>query len=431
VNPSFKFRLLLLLSTLASGVSLLYMHQIQGPWIHYLDRARGEVIDPMGDLYPPWIGARELLLHRRNPYLPEVTHEIQMAFYGHPIRQIYSQVGPLVINEQRFVYPVYTVFVMAPIIWMGFADVRTYAPFALGLMTSLSVLIYLDLLRWRPPWEVVTALVLFTLSSPQVVQGLRLEQLALLVSFLLSLGAWCVTRQHYKTAGVLLALSTIKPQIALLPLCWFVIWAVGDWTKRWRLAASFIFTVTGLLVASEVLLPGWMRYFLINIAAYRKYAPIWGLLPLALGNTVGTIVGSCLVLALLHYAWRNRKEPAHSRQFATVFAAFLMGTLLVFPLFIPFNQVLLILPALLLIQDWQALPRFSRLVFTATISWPWISSSLLLMIRPRVDSPHRLPLLPTFLGLFLPILLPLLLMTRRSKTAEPLLSAPDLSAASL
>jgi len=34
----------------------------------------------MGDLYSPWMGTRELILHHRNPYGPEVTHEIQMAF---------------------------------------------------------------------------------------------------------------------------------------------------------------------------------------------------------------------------------------------------------------------------------------------------------------------------------------------------------------
>ncbi len=29
----------------------------------------------MGDLYPRWVGARELLLHQRNPYSEEISHE--------------------------------------------------------------------------------------------------------------------------------------------------------------------------------------------------------------------------------------------------------------------------------------------------------------------------------------------------------------------
>src|SRR4030081_1704514 len=37
------------------------------------------------DLYPRWLGARELLLHHRNPYSHEVTVEIQQGFYGRPL----------------------------------------------------------------------------------------------------------------------------------------------------------------------------------------------------------------------------------------------------------------------------------------------------------------------------------------------------------
>src|SRR5258708_24266218 len=36
----------------------------------------------LSDLYPRWLGARELLLHGRDPYSAEVTREIQAGFYG-------------------------------------------------------------------------------------------------------------------------------------------------------------------------------------------------------------------------------------------------------------------------------------------------------------------------------------------------------------
>jgi hypothetical protein len=109
-----------------------------------------------------------------------------------------------------------------------------------------------------------------------------------------------------------------------------------------------------------------------------------------------------------------------SPQFVFILAAFFMATVLTFPLFTPFNQVLLILPAMLLMQEWKSLPRFSRLVFIVSVSWPWIVSLvLLLLLRPSLDSSNRLPLLPSFLVLFFPLLLPLLLMTRRSEIAMP------------
>jgi hypothetical protein len=280
-------------------------------------------------------------------------------------------------------------------------------------LTALHVFFALKLLRWRLRWEAIAALVLFTLSSPQIVQGLRFEQLALIVACLLACGAWCVTRNHLAAAGVLLAISTIKPQLTILPLCCFGIWAAGDWRKRWRLPLIFALTLAALIGAGELLLPGWTVDFVAGVAAYRRYFPTSSLLRLLLGDIIGEILAGIIVVVLFVFAWRNRKEAGDSRQFATVLAAFLIGAILALPLFTPFNQVLLILPTMMLLQDWQALPRLSRVVFIAVTSWPWIISASLLLYPPRVDSPSQIPLMPSFLVSFVPVLLPLLLMTRR------------------
>lgn len=420
-----KPRIWLVLSIFAAAISWLYAVKVLQPWNQHRAEVQEGIKAQMGDLYSPWVGTRELLLHRRNPYGPEVSREIQMAFYGHAVNQTNPESGISVINEQRFAYPVYTVFLLAPAVYADFADLRRWARFVLGSLTAVTVLLFLNILHWRLPWESVTALALFILSSPQIVQGLRFEQLALLAAFLLTAGAWCVSRHHLKTAGALLALSTIKPQMAFFPLCWFVVWSVGDWPRRWPLVASFIATMAALFTAGEVLLPGWFGYFLSGIAAYRKYAPTSSLPRVALGDTLGEILGGVLILALLLFAWRNRKVGSGSQQFPAILAVFLMGTILAFPLFAPFNQVLLILPAMLLLRDWKGLPRFSRLVFVVSISWPWIFSCLLLIFPPRLDSPNQMPLLPSFLVLFFPLLLPLLLMTRRNKALSPL-EATDL-----
>lgn len=423
-----KNRLWLVLSLFAAGIALLYAMKVLGPW----DKHWGEVHDgikvQMGDLYSPWDGARELLLHRRNPYGPEVSHEIQSVFYGHAISQTYGGPPAVVTNEQRFAYPVYVVFLLAPTVYADFEHVvRPWAEFAFGILTVISVLLCLDILRWRLPWEAVMAVALFTLSSPQILQGLRFEQLALVVGFLLIASAWCVSRHHLATAGILLAVSTMKPQMVVLPLCWFAIWAAGDWSKRWRLPASFIATMAVLVAAGELLLPGWTGYFLAGLAAYRRYARPTSTLQMALGDTLGEVVGGIIILVLLALAWRNRKDAGDSSQFAALLAAFLMGDLLAFPLFTPFNQALLILPVMLLLHDWKTLRRFSKLVFVICISWPWVVSTVLLLFPPHVDSASPLPLLPSFLVPFMPLILPLLLMTRRRQPTD--LPATDLNLA--
>jgi hypothetical protein len=420
-------RLWLLLGLCVAGISWLYVHHILGPWNSRRRLKNGFVIDQISDLYSPWVGTRELLLHRQNPYGPEVSHEIQRAFYGHIIDQRYDQPNTNIVDEQRFAYPVYEILLTAPLVYTDFDKVRRWAPFFLGALVALNVLVSLSILRWKLCWETVAALVLFIVSSPQISQALRLQQLAIVDAYLLMAAAWCVSKNRLVAGGALLAASTIKPQMALFPLCWFAIWSAGDWRRRWRVPACLLATLAALVAAGELLLPGWLGYFLAGLAAYRRYALPTSLLQMALGDAFGEFVGGIIILGMLAFAWRNRKAAGDSRQFISVLAAFLMGDLLAFPLFTAFNQLLLILPVLLLLRDWNTLRHFPKLVFVICISWPWVVSAVLLLLPRHVDSPSQLPLLPFFLVPFMPLILPLLLMTRRRQTTD--LPDTDLSLA--
>ena len=407
-----RFRFWLLLSLLAGGTACLYMSRILGPWEHYIDVKSGKLKAQMGDLYPRWVGTRELLLHGRNPYSPEVSHEIQMAFYGHAIDQQYGP-GMPVIDEQRFVYPVYVVFLLAPVVYLEFSQVQILAAILFGVLTAISVILWMEVLRWRPPKALVLAIALFVLSSPQIVQGLRLRQLGLVVAFLLAVSAWCIVRNHLAIAGMLIAISTIKPQMVVLPLAWFLLWAANAWSKRWPLLAGFGATLAALTGLGEFVLPGWPRYFVDGLIAYRKYFPTTSLLCLALGNWVGGVLTGIAIVALFALAWRNRRVGASSAEFVHTLAAFLIGAAVILPLFQPFNQVLLLLPVTMVVRDWPSLSRLGRRIFAAVVVWPWIVSLMLLLVfHPRVDSTDRVPLLPSVMTLFVPFLLLLLLATR-------------------
>ncbi len=420
VQMQMNVRLWLLLSLLASATSCLYMFRILLPWEYYIDVAHGPLKAQMGDLYPRWVGTRELLLHGRNPYGPEVSHEIQMAFYGHVINQTYGQPGVDVIDEQRFVYPIYVVFLLAPTAWVGFSQLQMWTPVIFAMLTAISVPLWLSVLRWRPPRVLVAAIALFVLSSPQIVQGLRLHQLGLVVAFLLALSAWCIARNHLAIAGVLLAVSTVKPQMVVLPLAWFLLWGVSAWPRRWPLLAGFGITLATLVGLGELILPGWPRYFVDGLIAYRNYFPTTSLLCLALGAWVGGALSGIVMIGLLMLAWRNRQVDAVSPEFVQTLAAVFVGATVVLPLFQPFNQVLLLLPAMTILRDWAALPRLGRRVFSLIVAWPWITSLVLLLLHPRLDSTDRVPLLPSTMVLFVPFLLLLLLATKSNRTNEQL-----------
>ncbi len=408
-----KYSLLwLALSLCFSVTAWLYADRILGPWTDARDLQAEGLKAKMGDLYPRWVGTRELLIHGRNPYSPEVSHEI----LGHIVTQ--EDASGRVIDEQRFVYPIYVVFLMAPTIYMDFATVQSWAPFVLGAFAVLTVLCSVGILNWRVPWTTGAALILFTLSSPQIVQGMRHQQLALVVACLLTSGAWLVHKGQLGMAGVLLAFSTIKPQMALLPLIWFILWASGEWRTRWRLLAGFGVTLALLIGAGELLVSGWLRDFFAALAAYRRYFPTSSLPRLLLGDRIGIALSCIIVIWLLVFGWKNRKTSCDSWEFAWVFAMFLMGTVLAFPLFTPFNQALLILPAILLVREWATIPKLGRIVFIAFVSWPGITSIAILLSHPPLSAASQLPLLPALGEIAVPLLLPVLLFVRRTTTGE-------------
>ena len=401
----------------ACAISWTYMHRILLPWEHYIDVERGSVKEPMGDLYPRWVGTRELLLHGLNPYGAEVSHEIQIAFYGHPIEQSYDKPQFEIIDEQRFAYPVYVVFLLAPTIHVDFAKLQAWAPVVLGALTALSVWLWFGVLRWKPPSVLALALILFIVSSPQIAQGLRLRQFGLLAAFLLTLATWCVTRNRLFVAGVLLSVATIKPQMVALCLVWFFIWSLGDWKKRWPLVGGFALALGLLAGAGEILVPHWVRYFLEGLEAYRKYFPTTSPVRLILGDWIGGILSVLGVIVLLNYAWRRRRAVAESPEFAQVLSLFFVASLLLLPLLTPYNQVLLLLPVLILIRDWRALPRWGRAGFSVLIAWPFVSSVTLLVHPPQLNSLQRTPLLPSALLILTPFLVLWLMFTHSRRVA--------------
>ncbi|HTS04934.1 MAG TPA: glycosyltransferase family 87 protein [Candidatus Eisenbacteria bacterium] len=411
----------LLLAVFTCAVTLAYRQRILLPWEHYINVERGSLKAEMGDLYPRWVGTRELLLHGRNPYGPEVSHEIQTAFYGHAIEQTYNKPEAKILDEQRFAYPVYVVFLLAPTMDLDFAKVQKWAPVAFGIFVALSVWLWLRVLDWRISHLSTVALILIVLSTPQMLQGFRLHQIGLFVFFLLALASWCVVREHLFLAGVLLALSTIKPQTVVLCVVWFLLWTLGGWKNRWRLAGGFAAATIALVGAGELLLPRWPQYFLEGVEDYPKYFWTTSLTRLVLGNWIGGSLSIAAIGLLLAYAWSKRRVAAQSADFVELLSMFFVASALVLPLLIPFNQGLLLLPVFMLLRDWRTLPNYGRKAFVGLLAWPVIAASILLIHPPDTHSITRTPFLPSALILLTPFLVCVLMFLRR----EP----PDLAKA--
>jgi Glycosyltransferase family 87 len=398
-----KSKLWLVLALAAAIAAWFYVNRILDPWEQYVDVEQGSVRARMGDLYAPWTGARALLLHGQNPYSRQVSDEIQIGFYGHPLDQDYRSSN--VLDEQRFAYPVYVVFLIAPIAYTNFAQAQAWMTIVLAVLTTISVVLWMSVLRWRPPKVLTIAIVLLVLSSPQVIQGLRLRQLGLAVGFLLSLGVWCIARNRLSLGGAVFALATIKPQMLVLPLAYLVLWGASSWPRRSRLLIGFGSALAVLAALGEIILPGWPRFFVQGLIAYSNYNPISSLLRTVAGQYLGIAVSLIMVFATVALGWRHRNAGAASLEFDRTLAAFLVCGSLVMPLIPQFNQVLLLLPVLMFARDWSEYPAAIRRLATVFVPWLWLTYVGLLLFRPSIRSGARFPLLPSALALFVPFLL--------------------------
>src|SRR5580658_1913184 len=190
----------------------------------------------LSDLYPRWLGTQELLLHHRNPYSLEVTRDIQIGYYGRPLDA--NRPGDPK-DQMGFAYPLYVVFLIAPTIPFPFSSVRFVVHWFFVLLTALSVPLWLRAIWWRASPSSLAMLVMLTLGTLPVVQGIKLEQLSLLVGGMVAICALLLVRDSFVIAGVLLAFATIKPQLVALLIAWLVLWACGNYRERQRFLWSF------------------------------------------------------------------------------------------------------------------------------------------------------------------------------------------------
>lgn len=311
------------------------------------------------DLYPRWLGARELLWHGRNPYSLELTVEIQRGFYGRPIDRSRPHDPD---DPEAFAYPVYVVFLLVPLLRFPFEAVRSAFTGVLLALTAVSFVLWLRAFNMRVrPWIVLLGLVA-TMSSYAVVDGLHLQQMTLLVAGLMAGGMAALAGGQFFVAGVLLALASVKPQLMIFVVAFVLLWALNEWQTRKWFVIGFGSMMTALLIGAEAVLPGWLHLWREAAQAYLGYVKP-SLLGSLLGKPTAMIAIAFALLVCGALFWSARKEPAGSGQFNFAIVAALLLTLFVIPNAggAKYNQVLLIPVVLWLFEAGWALTENSGL----------------------------------------------------------------------
>ncbi len=213
------------------------------------------------DFYPRWAAGCAILWTGENPYSEAVTRRTQIGLLGHPARPGEDQAA--------YAYPLYTLILYWPLCFL-----RDYALARAVWMTltfyalMAGTILTLNLSGWRPSPPLLGATVLWAGLAYAHVRAIVLGQIATPVFLVMMAAIWAASRGYTAWAGVMLALSTIKPQMSFLLIAWLLWW--GAWRRQCRLWTAFGLTLLLLTLAAMTLVPTWPLDFLSDLITYRR-----------------------------------------------------------------------------------------------------------------------------------------------------------------
>lgn len=344
------------------------------------------------DFYQVWLTARKCVPERCDVYSPEMTREIQMGLYG---RLLDSRIPTDPVDRRIFPYPAFTDLLFWPASQLPFEVVRIALVPILAVLVVTTILMWLRAFAWRLHWPWIVALVLLVLTSYPALEGLYAGQLGLIVGFLLASSVLALQRGRLLLAGVLLALSTIKPQTTVLVILYFLLWSFADWPRRSRFLAGLFSTMFLLMGASLAVWPHWIISWLNTLVAYHGYTTpplVKEILLDPLGSYASRfarLITAVLIVVALVLSWRNRRAALDSIQFWRTFSLLLaITTIAILPGQAVYDHLILLPGILLLLRYWRELRasgRIQRILMTVgaiVLFWPWAAAFGLIAVRP-------------------------------------------------
>ncbi len=381
---------------LIGAPSMLYYHQkLFLPSVVAARTAQGLRNDYSfgNDFYQVWLTSRELLRHRSDPYSPQITREIQIGLYGRPLDP--PRPGDP-IDRRIFPYPAFTDLLFWPAADFPFALLRIMVVGVLALLTIASVPLWARAFEWQLRPISLALILLFTLCSYPALEALYAAQLGLLVAFLLPAAMVALQRQRFLLAGILMAITTIKPQVTVLAIVYLLIWSVQEWRVRRRFFIGFFSTLLLLVGASLAVLPNWIQSWIHTILAYRHYNPLPLLTqvltslmgPRLAGPTTFALTTASIVIAIA-LAWRNRAAAFGSFSFwITLTLSLSITTIVILPGQAIYDHLILLPGILMLARYWNELraggsaSRPLRSAGILVLFWPWIAAFSLIVLHP-------------------------------------------------
>jgi hypothetical protein len=257
------------------------------------------------DFLVHWVGTRAYFGEGISPYSDQVALEIQQMVYG--------RVALPGEHELRVAYPFYSAILFFP-----FALIQEFDAARAVWMTILEIglisltLVSIQLTTWRPKIWVLALLLFFSLAWYHALRALINGNVVILIALGIAGAFLAIKNKHDELAGVLIALTTIKPQVVILVVIYIIIWAIFQ--RRYKIIGWFFITLVLLVASGTLLIPDWVMQNLREILRYPGYNPpgtpssalaTW--FP-AVGPRVGTFLSLAAIVIMLTEWWLARHQ---------------------------------------------------------------------------------------------------------------------------
>jgi hypothetical protein len=224
------------------------------------------------DLTPSLVGTKNLIISGIDPYSRDGQKLIEIAYFGRELNE------SDLLMRQRFFYPLYIIFIYYPFIYLDMA----YAVFIIYIISF--ILFVITIILWS---KAITGLnnllsatvLIYFLMSPITYHAIDTRQPFIIMFFLLTISIYLLlyksSKLYFFLAGMLLFLSTVRPQNALIAIGYiFIVLLPNLKGRKLRLSVFLGFILMGFisLIITNVLIPGWISEFVHSLSEYRSYA---------------------------------------------------------------------------------------------------------------------------------------------------------------
>lgn len=285
-------------------------------------------------------------------------------------------------------YPLWTPLLLAPFV-LAFTEHATQLWIFFNIiLLSCSVVLLAHLLNWKHKLRATSLFTVALLLYQPVFTSLWLGQLVFLSLSILTLTIWAIRARQWTTAGVMLGLGLIKPQVTFLISA--AVFGNALWHRNYKLFAGFGVTALSLIALSAPFALHVRQIFGGGIGDHLELylahtSTLWGLLLTTTGSLAApAVICAALLLWIAHVWLQSTRSKTLEQDILFLASVTLIVNLLTIPYSWSYNHALLALPMLVSIYEARALSTRGRLIFAISIVWslyvlpPYIHASLTL-----------------------------------------------------